>query len=107
MSITMFLKNRHKKTLQKKVYELKENASFELAKYKSAKRSYNETSSYISREQHLAELGDLGSLLFLNNYLHDELAKLKAYEEEYSIHYQKYLNLQDQLSDLEEQIRNL
>lgn len=97
MSITIFLKNRRKNALQKKLYELMEISASELAMYNSNKKSYDKTDRYIAKY----------SYCFNPCTLSDELKRLTAYEQAYSVHYQRYFNLQAQIHDLEEQIRKL
>lgn len=107
MSIITFLKNWHKKTLMNKIYHKKVLSARELQLAKSAKRCISETSDYISLRQKLAAAGDTVSLAHLASYLHGHLRKLKSYEKDYATAHQRYLNLQDQISNLEKELKNL
>lgn len=107
MSIITFLKNRYKKTLINKIHRLKVHSAREYQAAESAKECSFKTSSYISLRQELAASGDIGSKIHLSCHLHEHLRKLKSYERNYAVAHQRYLNIQDQISILEKELKNL
>jgi len=118
MSISMFLKNwrnklllqqkyQRKQLLLKQIYQLKEEAARLKSSAQVAKRSANETSSYVTLRQKEALYGDWPSSVYLSCYLDNHLEKLHHYEKNYAIFNQRYLNTLDKIKRLEEELENL
>ena len=105
--ITMFLKNRQRKKLVKKIDVLKVKSTLFLANSDSAKTCADSILSYLNFRQKQAEYGDYAATVWLSTHLSEELEKYQGFSKSAAINYQHYEKLQNRINFLNQKISKL
>ena len=102
-----FFKNRYKKHILKKIYELKESAAQLSISSKSAKQNADDLTTYINIRLQQAQDGSYSDSVYLAVYLEDLLEQRDQYLKDFALFQQKHLNVMDSIQRLEIELEKL
>ena len=102
-----FFKNRYKKHILKKIYELKENAAQLSISSKSEKQNADDLTTYINIRLQQAQDGSYSDSSYLAYHLEELLKKRKQYLNDSALFQQKHLNVMDSIQRLEIELEKL
>ena len=107
MKKVYFLKNRRKKRILNKIYKLKEHASELSQSSKSALKNANDLNEYIHIRINQAKMGDVASSAYLSCHIESLFNKRTRYLNDYALLNQKFLNVTDEIQNLEMELEKL
>lgn len=95
--LSNYLKNKRKEKLYSKLFEI----SVDSAKFLKDSQTYKESANNVRF------LISNSSTIALHNYLEDYNRKIQDYEAKSSIAYQQYLNAQEKISIIQQELNNI